>query len=173
MSAFVVNKATMDRVVSDWCSDQYHPGSRFDAKQLDDVGRKLFRLNCAAVNARYRDEPGMDPLCRTYKFSRYDCPWTAMQRLKAMKCLLYQCSEGKVPETPLYKELEARIASRMDEIISELPEYKAAGWNASGEKDPVSEDKCPACNAPAGAVPAYCHEHDVDYSRWLVMNNID
>jgi len=52
-----------------------------------------------------------------------------------------------------------------------------AGWKDTAESARsaiAAATKCPACNAaPNGPVPAYCPEHDGDYSAWLVANNID
>ena len=47
---------------------------------------------------------------------------------KAMNCLSYQCSEGNVPESPLFKQLEAAIGAVACRVVDLLPEYEKAAW---------------------------------------------
>jgi hypothetical protein len=42
--------------------------------------------------------------------------------------LLYQCSEGDVPEQSLFKALESIISSIANEIIQAMPDYEQAPW---------------------------------------------
>ena len=51
-----------------------------------------------------------------------------VEQLKAMCCLLYQCSEGKVPNTPLYGELNRAAGELAQRIVEDLPEYYKASW---------------------------------------------
>jgi hypothetical protein len=41
---------------------------------------------------------------------------------------LYQCAEGNVLKTSLYKDLDKLSCDIADKIISDLPEYKNAEW---------------------------------------------
>lgn len=60
----------------------------------------------------------------------------------------------------------SRLIEAKAELFDAAQEAAAAIAKAIGE--------CPACNAPPnGPIPAYCPEHDGDYSAWLVSNNID
>jgi hypothetical protein len=47
---------------------------------------------------------------------------------KAASCLRYQCSEGDVPEQPLYKALVQFIGDLACETIDETDEYDACPW---------------------------------------------
>lgn len=50
------------------------------------------------------------------------------QLLKSLHCYLYQCSEGDVYNTPIYKAIE-KLSERLTEyIVFHLPEYKEAEW---------------------------------------------
>ena len=51
-----------------------------------------------------------------------------IQLVKALQCLHYQCSEGNVPETKGYKELENVIREVVMSIIYSMPEYDQAEW---------------------------------------------
>lgn len=55
------------------------------------------------------------------KAERIDC-------YKAISCLLYQCSEGNVPETSLFGELAKLRNDLAGIIVCGLPEYEAAPW---------------------------------------------
>jgi hypothetical protein len=57
----------------------------------------------------------------------------APRRLAAMKllrCWLYQCSEGEVPETALFKAFAELSNTLAQVVVSELAEYEAAPWGA-------------------------------------------
>lgn len=155
MSAFVVGEDTMLRVVRGICAQsKYGPIVRqfagFDTQTADaptKIGRKLFAMNIEAVKQRYPDcraKPADMPgpigdddkslapkLARCFKAS---CVPNKPDRAemvavyKAMSCLEYQCSEGNIPETPLFAELTKATAAVAESIVRELPEYGAAPW---------------------------------------------
>lgn len=131
MSAYIVDDETINRIVSFLATDR-------DAKyQIDRLaidlstqkaqsifGRKLFRMNCAAVQHRYhQDKPDRD----NYWFQYELCP-NRMQVYKSIQCFLYQCSEGNVPDSELFKKMEDIKAWLAENIISALPEYDKAAW---------------------------------------------
>jgi hypothetical protein len=51
-----------------------------------------------------------------------------MEQFKAIHCLLYQCSEGKVPTSRLYDELNHAAGELAQRIVQDLPEYDKASW---------------------------------------------
>ena len=51
-----------------------------------------------------------------------------VERLKAIRCLIYQCSEGKVPDSKLYKELEVMSGRLANVIVQNTHEYDGAPW---------------------------------------------
>ena len=54
-----------------------------------------------------------------------------VEALKALRCVIYQCSEGDIPDTSLlYKRMTDRANALCREIVSDLPEYEQAAWDA-------------------------------------------
>src|SRR5215472_4158662 len=115
MSAFLVNTTVMAKVVTAILLnlDTFDGESTCRVTLLADptgaqkeagtkIGRKLLLLNRKALRARY----GCGEHLRVPEFI-FDT-WaeaTPVAQLKAIRCLLYQCCEGKVPNSPLYDEL--------------------------------------------------------------------
>ena len=93
------------------------------------LGADMLRLNCQAVDARYGEGESKsfrDDL--TYRFAHPYGPVTAVQAYKSLTCWLYQCSEGDVPETELYKSMERVSDALAHHIVSESSAYEAAKW---------------------------------------------
>jgi hypothetical protein len=153
MSAFVIDTATMHRVirglfgrnrwgqlVARFDGEYTMPGERVSADPTA-VGRKLFAMNVDAVRQRYpSDTPDELPgPCDGHALpDDYTAPSRGLGRpmttadmvdaYKAINCLLYQCSEGNVPDSPLYLELERAAGELAGAIVRGMPEYEAAGW---------------------------------------------
>ena len=137
MSAYVVEDETINRIVAWLECDKI--GSEHVAthiltahgytcdEEFERLAHEMFQLNVDAVNQRYG--PGEAEKFRPLDFQyAVKMPPTPIQALKALQCLLYQCSEGDVPESPLYqmlREIESTIARA---IVSRLPEYTNAAW---------------------------------------------
>jgi hypothetical protein len=122
MSAYIVDKPVIDSVVE--AADKYpHIWEKFflDGNKLnkDLLGQSLWAMNTNAVNQRYNEKTNSPRYA--YKYGRGH----RMKQLIDAKRLLYQCSEGNVPETePLYRQLETLIYELMSDIIRALPEYQ-------------------------------------------------
>ena len=143
MSAYVVNDDTVNSVVSWLSSEQFGNGITYGRatriiKKLgfdpgsDDFGQKLgqamFDLNCQAVNERYG--PGEAEKFRPLDYAyQYKMTPNIFQILKSLHCWHYQCAEGKVPETELYKGFESIIHAIEGGIVNSLPQYEAAKWD--------------------------------------------
>jgi len=109
----------------------YRNGEDYKSKTL--LGQRLMMLTRLALEARYPDRyPEMkttDPEIRAYRHSS-QAP-SPFLFLVALECLRYQCSEGDVPKTPLYEEINRAVDHWRGVILSAIPEYKAArdmGW---------------------------------------------
>jgi hypothetical protein len=130
----------MDRVVRGFDPLRLLPGT----PSLTVIGRKLFELNIEAVRQRYGRADDMVPdgwQIEDYQYNEPPpvpgCP-SEIDSLKAMHCLIYQCSEGDVPERPLYQTLvetsqmlEQRIRDKHmagPGAIEDLPAYQRAEW---------------------------------------------
>ena len=137
MSSFIVENKTINRVLSYLHS---HPdvlgsilmdifrelGFSLDSsKGLTGLGTAMMTLNALAVSQRY-DEPINMKAINNYEFKFEEC--SEIQALKSLRCWLYQCAEGNVPERPLYKlfrDVSYRLAI---DIINSLDEYNKAEW---------------------------------------------
>lgn len=137
MSAFIVQNKTINNIVSElYCGNEQTWEKRIikDATGYDinteeglkGLALELHKLNIAGVSARYRGNVGdFEPF--VFKLEIHTKP---MQALKSLKCLLYQCAEGGIPEqSTLYKLLERIDKSWCDKVISNLPEYEQAKWD--------------------------------------------
>lgn len=54
-------------------------------------------------------------------------PWH-YQLLKSCECYVYQCGEGKVLNSPVYKAMQKLSANITNFIVHNLPAYKEAEW---------------------------------------------
>ena len=130
MSAFIVEDTTINRVVN-YLADDHNRG--YTMRQLNEaglltdpanLGQAMAALNCEAVNERYDEHEapsytyGEGPLMRD----------GVHQVLKSLKCWIYQCSEGDVPETALYKIMDDYAGQLAITIVRSAPEYEAAEW---------------------------------------------
>lgn len=135
MSAFIISKENMDIVVDAIVREGGLDG--YSSLSPNELGQQLFAMNLEAIHARYPDTKngGMMPgPCDTSDiFDNYHAADSVFStptpaQYKAISCLLYQCSEGKVPERTLFKSLQRFADSMSYQIISSLPEYEAAPW---------------------------------------------
>lgn len=90
------------------------------------IGQALHKMNCEAVKARYGSYKDM--ISEEYK-SEPDFNASMVQIYKDIQCLSYQCAEGDIPESKLYKWLETLENTVAYNIIQELPEYENASWS--------------------------------------------
>jgi len=89
------------------------------------IGRKLFLLNRRGLRARYGC--GEHLRLPEFVFERW-ADATPIEQFKAMFCMIYQCSEGKIPESRLYDELSRAAGELAQRIVQDLPEYEKASW---------------------------------------------
>lgn len=129
MSAFIVTDKTMQVVVN--AIDHYHDREGIwcnmlvrNSHHLDMIGQELFKLNANAVSQRYRGEeqhvPGFVYKNRTF---------TDLERYRAVACLVYQCSEGNVPDTEMYQALVRIENIYAGRIADDLARKANVPWN--------------------------------------------
>jgi len=142
MSAFVVSDSTINAAVS-WISftdrdrsfshltSYLLPEAGYDIKNdpeaLPRLASEMFALNVDAVNARYQ---GGAEQFRTLDFT-YQLDLSArgaVGALKLLQCWHYQCSEGDVPETPLYQLMGRVIGAIALGIVCQTEAYDRAPW---------------------------------------------
>lgn len=129
MSSYVVEDQTINRILT---AVDDMPGALAalelpaDPDGLILLGQRMFEMNVAAVCQRYADEnPANYADGHQYQYELA----TPVEAYKALHCYLYQCTEGDVPEQPLYRFLRDTVERRLAvSIISELPAYRAADW---------------------------------------------
>ena len=140
MSAFVCQDATINRAVSFLAMDRDGEYLRktITAETGCDLatqagkqalGLAMFKLNCDGVDSRYGENQAAEFRPLDYQF-RLEISVNRIQAYKSLKCWLYQCSEGEIPETSLLFASMNKIALELaDDIVRRLPAYDAAKWD--------------------------------------------
>lgn len=94
----------------------------------DRLGLDLFLLNDLALVERYGGEL-LGASCFSFRAPILGEEFSDIDTFKATSSLLYQCSEGSVPDSQLYKGLKNARATMAIRIVSKLPEYEASKWS--------------------------------------------
>jgi hypothetical protein len=137
MSAFMVSNHLMQQVVTailqntdKFATIQTFRGQIVDdpptdaqCKAAEDIGKRLFGMNAAAIKAGY----GFLPQRPVFKFAGWVAA-TPVEQFKAVRCLLYQACEGSVPNGRLYSELNRVAGELAQRIVQDSPEYEKAPW---------------------------------------------
>ena len=143
MSAFVVGDKTINCIVAFLCREGTNSnGLTYGSlgRSLKDagwdlnipdmpasLGKAMFALNVAGVEARYGEGKAKDFRPLDYQF-RPVMPPTAVQAVKSLRCWLYQCCEGQGPEDRLYQLGENLINILCSALVSSSPAYEKAAW---------------------------------------------
>lgn len=130
MSAFIVGKETIDRIVTYMTShkheDQlgyYYPElSKAYGGDHNKLGQALVNMNTRAVDERYDENNPIKIYRHSYEYA------DNVQVYKSLQGYLYQCAEGDVYECPLYNEVQSIENSLAADIIRALPAYENAAW---------------------------------------------
>jgi hypothetical protein len=137
MSAFMVSNVLMQKVVTAVLqnTDEFatiptfrgqlvdDPPTDAQCKAAEDIGKRLFGMNAAAIKARY----GFLPQRPVFKFAGWAAA-TPVEQFKAIRCLLYQSCEGTVPNGRLYGELNRVAGELAQRIVQDSPDYEKAPW---------------------------------------------
>jgi hypothetical protein len=83
--------------------------------------------NVDAVNQRYGENTKPEPLIWKVTTAYYPS-WSEIQLLSHLTCLRYQMSEGNVPDTTIYNQLDDLIGDTAETLVRKLPEYDKAAW---------------------------------------------
>ena len=110
MSAFFVGNNSISKLANEIIKYRKDMGS--DAKGL---ALKLYDMNFEALEARYSEQS----LGMMEKFEYDDGAFFdgEAQFYKSLQCYLYQCNEGDVDESKLYKEIE-KVCNALAHIIA-------------------------------------------------------
>src|SRR5437764_13591615 len=134
MSAYIVENKTINKVVCwierevwkhnftlDQIAQKYQVDLYGDMWK-EKLAKAMFQLNCAGVDARYGEGRAKKDVSAPFVYKSEQCD-SLVEVFKALQCFTYQCCEGDVPETNLYKffgEVENHLAQK---IVMALPEY--------------------------------------------------
>jgi hypothetical protein len=123
--------------------------TKFSIEDPANLGLAMYNLNLKATGQRYQEiDPNNLPGCyeagklSPYRFgldpkslgtnqislSTMTGAVDQLQAFKSLHCWLYQCSEGDVPETPLYKAFRDISNHWAQHIVASLPAYDKADW---------------------------------------------
>ena len=139
MSSYIVDNETINKVVSylyakaqggdTSCVSLGLVKMGFDLTDplyTERLANAMFDLNVYAVKERYGEAEGEGfPLpAFIYVFT----PATQIEVIKALECWRYQCTEGDIPESHLYKAMAQTHCLLCADYIHQLDEYEAAPW---------------------------------------------
>lgn len=88
-------------------------------------------LNREAIGQRYSEDDEMlsgEPFLHKGGSRSAPSLKEAAQAYKSLRCWLYQCAEGDVPERLLFATMECVAQALAVAIVGDLPEYKTADW---------------------------------------------
>lgn len=131
MSAYVVEDRTIDRILTYLTMDAEAVPSLLPrvaaaagARPGDAsaIGRALLAMNVRAVNARYSEHAAAPAYTWTPAMA------DDAQYAKSLDCYMYQCSEGDVPDEPLYAAMEHVRRFLGADLVRRLPDYEEAEW---------------------------------------------
>ncbi len=131
MSAYVVENKTINKIITFLNGNQDMRSYLYHSKGIDldtheksqNFGQRLLALNIQAVNERYNES---ESVFQPFEF-HYELT-DEIGAYKALRCLIYQCSEGDVPKTELYKTLNDIENYMAHLIISRLKIYDERPW---------------------------------------------
>jgi hypothetical protein len=139
MSAFLVEDKTINTIVNWLIREQFYFSEipqklrtlGFEPAVVafaEALGQAMFQLNIKAVDARYGKGEAATFRKLDYRYHVTE-PVPLVQVVKSLRCWLYQCCEGDVPETELYQLFDDDIMLYLlNKIVTELPEYEVADW---------------------------------------------
>ncbi|MDP8218435.1 MAG: hypothetical protein P9M03_06895, partial [Candidatus Theseobacter exili] len=139
--AYIVENRTINTIVS-YCylksiGDEWNAREISDLFKIDttedgsdaQLGQYLLDMNIAAIQEKYPDE---DPasfrdLDYVYEFDA-DRITNEYAVYAAIKCLLYQCSEGDIVKSELYEAIEGLLNFVARQIIEVSKQYQDVTW---------------------------------------------
>jgi len=130
MSAFLVKNSTLSKLAD--ALRKYDRDLYEEYERNYDLAKDLYEMNVQALKERYEDPTD---LIRPFEFT--DEFWMDIENnqkdkaqfFMSLSCYLYQCCEGDVPKSELYKRLEDIEHKLAHEIAMEWAEKKSAEWD--------------------------------------------
>jgi hypothetical protein len=133
MSCFIVPTDTIDRIIStiELQGGWAHQAANLPTAFLFDwnaLGRAMLALNADAFRERYGDRVANDNPDDRDSYVWEGRHVTLVEGYKSLRCYLYQCTEGAVPDQPLYEALSASADALAVTLVERMPAYQAADW---------------------------------------------
>lgn len=129
MSALLVKNSTISKL-AEWLRYKDKEGGYFKSFKSDqELAKALYDLNVRALKERYED---YQKFILPFEFTAgvfFDNEKGKAQAYMSLSCFLYQCFEGTVPETELFKKLENFRVKMAKEIASEWARKQGAVWD--------------------------------------------
>lgn len=116
MSSYIVSNRTIQAIVTTF--SRKLPANPYSA-DLQKLGQLLVDMNFSAYIDRYPADKSVGR--ETYQHSQLTL--SDLSAYKVVSAYLYQCSEGDVPETDLYKAVGHLKSILADAIISRVPGF--------------------------------------------------
>lgn len=91
-------------------------------KEFNRLGLNMLKMNYKAVNYRYNEKN--KPIDFEFKYEKVK----DVQVLKSLQCFIYQCSEGDIPKSKLYKVLIKIESVLKNAIIEKYTDYNKLEW---------------------------------------------
>lgn len=122
MSAYIVEKEKIDVIVS-YIRLMYRHGNTPSLEELEKRGQALMDMNREEVNQRYSENEKPE----VYVFQNR--PTSLSLCIRAMRELRYQCSEGDVPGSAQFKELNTTLTPLLAAFFdNEMQRQGVEGW---------------------------------------------
>lgn len=133
MSAFVVETQTIDNILTaletmnrrqGWPERRLKElGFELGPEGFNALGQAMLQLNVDAYNHHYEGSQPVESYRHRYRSI------SPLQGYKSLQCWLYQCSEGDVPNQPLFTFFHDKVKPIMaDGIIADIPQYDRCTW---------------------------------------------
>jgi hypothetical protein len=107
-------------------TDIHYPcGEELDDK-IKALAIKLKKMNVKALDIRYGI--GKVKAALELSYSRSTINDSKYQVLKSIECYLYQCSEGAVIKSKLYKAIKNEMYALGFELVKNTPAYEKVKW---------------------------------------------
>lgn len=93
---------------------------------LEKLVLELRKMNIKAMNERYENFSLSSDLLPSPSYESTNI----YQIIKSLDCFCYQCCEGDIPQSKLYKLLERTSTSLCKQLIRESEQYRNEKWDA-------------------------------------------
>jgi hypothetical protein len=137
MSAYIVKAETINKIVSYLYAKAAGGATSIvslglvrmgydlsDLLYIERLADAMFNLNVEAIRTRYGDVETFHSTVFKYLF----IPAAQIEIIKALECWMYQCTEGDIPGSELYKAMAATYFLLCKDYIHQLDEYEVAPW---------------------------------------------